>query len=210
MIQYVEKIATTNSSGVATIFINLNSPMRVFQVDWIKGTLATGVDATLVAVGNGAQIVDRTLLTLTDANADSFNAISESGNGLVTQQLKMSITSGGNAGIGGMRVWLDDTPISSGGSVTVAPPAAIYNGKKTVTTHGTRVPLAASQALLTGVTVKALASNTGAIFVGDASVSITGGYQLAAGDSCFIEIANLATIYIDAAVDGEGVTYSGT
>lgn len=86
---------------------------------------------------------------------------------------------------------------------------ALYNGKKTVTTAGTRVALASSQAILSGVTVKALAANTGVIYVGNSSVASTNGFQLAAGESVFLEIADLATVYLDAAVNGEGVTYLG-
>lgn len=94
--------------------------------------------------------------------------------------------------------------------VSVSLPATIYNGKKTVTTAGTRVTLASSQAILSGVTIKALAANTGTIYVGDGSVTSTTGYALAPGDSVFMEIANLATVNLDSSVNGEGVTYIGT
>lgn len=92
-------------------------------------------------------------------------------------------------------------------TITNPPPTAIYHGRKTVTTAGTEVALASSQAILLGVTVKALAANTGVIYVGANPVTSSTGFELAAGESVFIGVANLATVYIDASVNGEGVTW---
>lgn len=91
---------------------------------------------------------------------------------------------------------------------TVATPTTLFDGKKTVTTAGTRVTLAASQAVKS-VTIKALTTNTGTIYVGDTSVSSANGLQLAAGDSISFDIANLNTVNLDSSVNGEGVTYLG-
>ena len=60
------------------------------------------------------------------------------------------------------------------------------------------------------MTIKALAANSGTIYVGNSSVSSTNGYQLAAGESVFLEVANLNTVNIDSSVNGEGVTYIAT
>lgn len=90
---------------------------------------------------------------------------------------------------------------------SVAIPTTIYHGQKTVTTAGTEVALAASQALLSGVRIKALAANTGIIYVGANPVTSTTGFALAAGEEVFVEVANLATVYIDSSVNGEGVSY---
>jgi len=90
-------------------------------------------------------------------------------------------------------------------SVTI--PTTIYHGQTTVAAAGTEVALAASQAILSGVTIKALHANTGMIFVGKNPVSSTTGYVLDAGESVFLEVANLATVYIDSSVNGEGVSY---
>jgi len=86
-------------------------------------------------------------------------------------------------------------------------PTTIYNGNTNVTTAGTRVVLAASQAILSGVTIKAKAANTGVIYVGSSTVAAANGYALAAGESVFLEIANLNTVNLDSSVNGEGVTY---
>ena len=93
---------------------------------------------------------------------------------------------------------------------SVAIPTTIYNGVKNVTTAGTRVTLASSQAILSGVTIKAKAANTGVIYVGDGSVSSSTGFALAASETVFLEVANLATVNLDSSVNGEGVTYIAT
>ena len=98
-------------------------------------------------------------------------------------------------------------PVS--GTVTVAVPTTIYHGKKTVTTAGTRVALASSQAVRS-VCIKALVTNAGYIYVGDVSTSSTTGFQLLAGESVSLDISNISTIYIDSSVSGEGVTYITT
>lgn len=96
------------------------------------------------------------------------------------------------------------------GTVTTseAAPTTVLNGKTNVTTAGTRVVLAASTACKS-VTIKALSVNTGLIYVGSSTVSSANGFQLSAGDTISLDIANLNTINIDSAVNGEGVSYLG-
>ena len=89
-------------------------------------------------------------------------------------------------------------------------PSTIIHGQKTVTTAGTEVALTTSKSLKRGVTIKALVANSGLIFVGLNPVTSSTGFQLAAGESIFIEIYNSSLIYIDAAVNGEGVSYIGS
>lgn len=86
-------------------------------------------------------------------------------------------------------------------------PTTIFNGKTTVATAGTRVTLAASQTVKS-VTIKALATNTGTIYVGSSTVAASNGLQLAAGEAVSMDIANLNTVNIDSSVNGEGVTYA--
>jgi len=94
------------------------------------------------------------------------------------------------------------------GVSTVTLPTTLLNGVITVTTATTRVPLiGASTPLVSGVTVKAAADNTGIIYVGNSAVAAANGFRLAAGESQFIEIANLASVYVDASVDAQSVTY---
>jgi len=85
-------------------------------------------------------------------------------------------------------------------------PTGITHGKTTVTTAGTRVALASSTAVKS-VTIKALVTNTGTIYVGGNTVSSSNGFQLAAGEAVSMDLSNLNTINIDSSVNGEGVTY---
>lgn len=90
----------------------------------------------------------------------------------------------------------------------LAPPTTVLNGKTTVATAGTRVVLAASTACKS-VTVKALGTNSGIIYVGSSTVTSANGHELYPGDSTSLDISNLTTINIDASVSGEGVSYLG-
>ncbi len=90
-----------------------------------------------------------------------------------------------------------------------APPSAAYHNGTNVTTAGTRVVLAASQALTEGVWIRGKDANTGLIYIGGATVSSTNGDRLTAKERVFIRTNNLANVYIDSAVNGEGVTYVG-
>lgn len=85
--------------------------------------------------------------------------------------------------------------------------ATVYNGQKYVATAGTQVALASSQAITHSVTIMAQAGNSGNIYIGDSSVSSITGYILDAGDTIELKIANLATVYVDSSVSGEGVHY---
>lgn len=86
----------------------------------------------------------------------------------------------------------------------------IGHGVTTVTTAGTDVALAGSTACKK-VTIQAQTDNTGKIAVGatgvDATVATGTGILLSAGDAYEFEIDNLADIFIDATVNGEGVRY---
>jgi hypothetical protein len=87
----------------------------------------------------------------------------------------------------------------------------IGHGVKTVTTAGTDVALATTAAAK-WVTIQAQTDNTGIIAVGasgvDATVATGTGVALAAGESMTIPCDDLADIFIDATVNGEGVRYT--
>jgi hypothetical protein len=96
----------------------------------------------------------------------------------------------------------------------------LYNGTKTVTSSGTAVALAASATPAVWVTVQALSSNTGTICVGGATVlaSAKNGTCLTAGLAAPLYAIpgainagsnyDLSSIYIDATVSGEGVSFT--
>lgn len=87
-------------------------------------------------------------------------------------------------------------------------PTTVLNGRKNVTTAGTKVTLAAST-VCQSVTIKALPTNTGIIYVGDATVSSANGFVLYPGDTTSMDLANLATVNLDSSVSGEGVAFLG-
>jgi hypothetical protein len=103
--------------------------------------------------------------------------------------------------------------LSNGLTATVdggADYGVIENGRKVVATAGTAEALAASTAVKM-VTVQAELSNTGVITIGtttvDAAEPTRTGIALEAGDTITLDLDDLAKVYIDATVNGEGVTF---
>ena len=119
---------------------------------------------------------------------------------------------------GELSVTLPDVEITVDGQVALAaavindvytrevPLTTPANGKKTVTTAGTAVQLGTATNINT-VTIKALNTNDGTIYIGDSGVDSTNGYELQRGDSLSLDIDNLTSLYIDSDNDGEGVSY---
>lgn len=70
-LRYLELEATTDGSGDATV----NAPARIIgkliAVEWVVGDFAAGVDAVISEQGRVSGVA-RTLLTLTDANANAI------------------------------------------------------------------------------------------------------------------------------------------
>ena len=90
---------------------------------------------------------------------------------------------------------------------SITMPSSVIMGKTAVATPGTRVQLDSSTTpLKSGVTIKAVVTNTDKILVGDNIVDSTNGYRLGPAETIFLEIATLATVYIDAIAAGS-VTY---
>jgi hypothetical protein len=97
----------------------------------------------------------------------------------------------------------------------------IEGAVKTVTAAGTREKLATGDIedmRVRGVTITALSSNTGVVYVGGSNVSSSVyGKELKAGESVDIyvdheawktgESINLSKIFLDVSVSGEGVSY---
>jgi hypothetical protein len=95
--------------------------------------------------------------------------------------------------------------------VTVATITAIGDGRKVVATATTRVQLATSTAVKQ-VVITAETDNTGYVVVGGSTVvaalATRTGVPLNPGDSVALEIDNLADIWLDSIVSGDGVTYA--
>ena len=91
----------------------------------------------------------------------------------------------------------------------ISNPGTISTGKKTGTALAEEKVTIGSGALGVGVTVKAMSTNTGLVYLGINTVSSTTGFELSAGEQVFIPVNNLDVVYLDVAVTGEGVTYIG-
>lgn len=87
----------------------------------------------------------------------------------------------------------------------------IADNRKIVTTAGTAVVLASTTAIKR-VYVQAETDNTGIIVIGASTVvasqATRRGIALNPGDSIVIDIDDLADVYIDSTVNGDGVTFT--
>jgi hypothetical protein len=92
--------------------------------------------------------------------------------------------------------------------LTLPVPSTPYNGNVTVTTAGTRVQLSGASVPVKFVIIRAHIANTGTIYVGDSAVAAANGYRLTAGEPILWPIDNLNKLYVDASVNGEGVSYA--
>jgi len=92
----------------------------------------------------------------------------------------------------------------------------------TVATAGVAVPLSGTDLYVRKAQLRAPASNSGAVFLGDSTVSAASGLKLAAGEYETLQVAdpdagdagkdlliNLKDVYVDAATNGDklGVLY---
>lgn len=90
---------------------------------------------------------------------------------------------------------------------SISIPATLVHGQKTIATAGTELALAGDNTLTIGVTVKALSTNTGLMYVGLNPVTSSTGFELAAGEQIFIPITNTNLIFVDCSVNGESVSF---
>lgn len=90
---------------------------------------------------------------------------------------------------------------------TYSPPSTLLAGDKDVTAAATPEALASSTTVLNSVLIQAKTTNTGSVYVGDDTDQEV---ELEAGDAIVVVVADLASIYIKVAVNGEGVNYVGS
>lgn len=89
---------------------------------------------------------------------------------------------------------------------------AFKSFNKSTVTAGVRVPLASAPTGFASAVIRARKSNTGVIYLGDSTVSSATVAGLDPGDAITINAGpvrkenDLARIYIDSSVNGEGVT----
>lgn len=123
MLKQISLQGTTSAGGAATIYSGDSTTVDgaeatpvglLYDVTWIDGTLADGVDAVLSVTNRPANAADKTLLTLTNANDDAMYYPREYGDDntgtevtsmsefpVVDSLLKLVISSGGAIASGG-------------------------------------------------------------------------------------------------------------
>ncbi len=92
------------------------------------------------------------------------------------------------------------------------PAGSLGDGRKTVTTAGTRVQLSATSVPCMSVAVTAETDNTDKVVVGGSTVvaalATRRGTPLIAGGTVTFNVNNLTQVWIDSLVDTEGVTFT--
>lgn len=86
---------------------------------------------------------------------------------------------------------------------------ALLSAQVVTVNAGTAVSLSSAHVWGT-ILIKALDTNTGVVVIGnDAAddVTVSNGYRLAAGDVAIVETGDLGDLYLDSAVNGEGVSW---
>jgi hypothetical protein len=97
---------------------------------------------------------------------------------------------------------------SNGQTVAEVGTTPVY-GRKAIAVTNTAVALAASSTpVKNGVLIRALAANTGKLYVGDASVTTGNGHELAAGETTSIAISDVSAVYING-TSGDSVSFLG-
>lgn len=87
----------------------------------------------------------------------------------------------------------------------IVAPTTPYSGVVTVTTAGTRVQFSAQACI--GVSIKADPDNAGVLYLGGSTVDSSNGRVIEAGGVVDLAIDNLNRLYVDAAEDGDKLSY---
>lgn len=95
--------------------------------------------------------------------------------------------------------------------------AILGMGSRNVTTAGTQLPLVATPTFVRSLVIQARRGNTQAVYIGTSAIDNATGISLLAGETLAYDgprdkhgvssTFNLADIYVDSNVNGEGVTF---
>ena len=194
-------VSNANSIGLATV--DIRNELSALATVTQSGTVtvdATGSGDVPITLDGEAVVLTSGVAQIGSVTVSNANAI-----GLATVDVRNTVAVNAT-GQGDVPITLDGEVVTTTHSIT-----GIAHGVKTVTTAGTDEALAGSTACKK-VTIQAQTDNTGWIAVGtsgvDATVATGTGVLLGAGDAFELEIDNLADVYIDSTVDGEGVRYT--
>jgi hypothetical protein len=218
----VDVLTSALPSGAATAALQTSSEALLTTIDADTSTLAGAVDGTEVqadivssALPTGAataalQTSSEALLTTIDADTGAIKTAVETLDDAISgSEMQVDVVAALPAGTNAIGKLAANSGVDIGDvdvtSVTI--PTTVYNGQETVDSAGTAQAIGSSQAILSGVTVKALAGNSGIVYVGNSSVAAANGFELSAGEQVFIEAANVATVYVDSAENDDGVSW---
>jgi hypothetical protein len=206
------KVAVTNSGFTFSVSLSstvgvtndgANSALRVEGRSGgvpmtIKGSLSGGAveigayTAVPVGVSGTVEIDDTALITEIDSLKTNIGAVATNA-GYALDILNLISTSGNGAKV-------------NVGSITR--PSRVIHGQKTVSTTPS---ILGSDSLRTGITIKSPNTNAVDIYVGNSlSVSSTTGYILSPGESIYLEVSTLGSLFIRTASSTATVSYIGT
>jgi len=189
--------------------------------DWvgISGDVAVDVDMLATVVGDAADDSDSfSIYGKIQALASDINLVKTAvgnvgGGGTAIQTMLTNAIVSPASATTQVRVQIDK--IAAGLNATdripvsvenMAQPTSVFSGQLTVTVAAQTLP---SNTLKSGVTVKALSTNTESIFIGVGSiVTVSNGYELSAGEGIFLEVDNTNNVgVISATSNGQKVCF---
>ena len=217
--QYMKVAGSTAGAGITVqgaVSVTAGS-YGIHVTGGILVGLSSGRDT--VGVTGTVSLLDRDGTTGAPVKLYSgLTAIGVSGNALLveiagagfTADITLSSIVGVTNGTGPLKVEgkAGAEPIAITGSIGVTSihlPMVFTAGQKAVTTTGLSMP---SHVMGSGAKLKALSTNTSAIYLGHTSnIGSTLGYPLLAGESCFLEVRNLDSVYVIGGATGQTITY---
>lgn len=189
--------------------VDSNGNIRVRNLIWNTSTLAWENATGTLAGGMSAEISNFPATYPVTDNSGTLTVDAPVGTPVFVR------LSDGSAAIATLPVSLASLPALVAGTAAIGKVdhniSGIGDGIKAVTTAGTRETLAGSTACKK-VDITALTANTGIVVVGGATVVAAAGTRrgipLSADSTYSLEIDNLADVYLDVTVNGEGVSYA--
>ena len=206
-IQRVKLVDGTDNSGAVIpgdatngLFVNVKAMPSLPSGTAVIGKVDVNTDPSQAADGGALPAVQTVI-----AGFDGVNVqVAKTDNAGVLQVQPAAVVPVSD---NGSSLTVDGTvDLASSGDVA----GTLTNGRRTVAVPGTAVALASS-ATCAWVAVTALASNTDRVAVGGTGVLATAGsetgVQLVAGASVTIPTDDVASVFVDAVVGGEGVSF---
>lgn len=90
-----------------------------------------------------------------------------------------------------------------------AAPLGCYGQKGSIGATALQITATATK-LNNGVTVRALSANAHKVYVGDSSVAVGTGYELAAGEAHLFKIIDASTLWVVSGGTGDAVCFEGS